>query len=222
MDANFNKDTDKSKERKIKLFKEVCTKIDDFVKNEGHKLSIFELPEVQNTSGVMKYTQTFFKALFKIAKEKKNYGKRVCLVLEEAHTIIPERNFSGVSEKISQPLINSIAQIALQGRKYNIGLLVIAQRTANVSKTILTQCNSIISFQEFDKTSTDFLANYFGSDMMASTLTKLKFRQAVAAGKAFKSSVPMIFDVPKISEEQVEGRGDTPSPEVATEVAVLG
>ena len=58
--------------------------------------------------------------------------------------MVPEWNFSGVSDKISQPLLNSIAQIALQGRKYNVGLLVIAQRTANVSKTILTQCNTII------------------------------------------------------------------------------
>lgn len=200
IENNYNKDTDSSKERKIKVFRQVHEKVEAFIKSDTSRLSVFELPEVQNTAGVMKYTQTFFKALFKIAKEKQSYGKRVCLVLEEAHTIIPESNFAGISDKVSQPLINSIAQIALQGRKYNIGLLVIAQRTANVSKTILTQCNSIVSFQEFDKTSTDFLANYFGSDI-ACTLTKLKFKQAVAAGKAFRSSVPMIFDVPEIKED---------------------
>ena len=200
MDGNYNKDTIKSKERKLKVFGDVINAVDSFIRSDDSKISIFELPEVQNTSGVMKYTQTFFKALFKIAKENGNYGKSVCLVLEEAHTIIPEWNFAGISEKVSQPLINSIAQIALQGRKYNIGLLVIAQRTANVSKTILTQCNSIISFQEFDKTSSEFLANYFGNDI-ATSLTKLRFRQAVAAGKAFRSSVPMIFNVPNIYEK---------------------
>ena len=77
--------------------------------------------------------------------------------------------------------------------------MVIAQRTANVSKTILTQCNTIVSFQEFDKTSSEFLSNYFGSNM-ANTLPNLKFRQAIAAGKAFKSSVPIIFEVPEIIE----------------------
>lgn len=197
---NYNKDNDKSLSRKKKVFDVVKKSVDSFISCDGSNLSIFELPEVQNTSGVMKYTQTFFKALFKISKEKKDCGKRICLVLEEAHTIIPEWNFAGISEKVSQPLINSIAQIALQGRKYNIGLLVIAQRTANVSKTILTQCNSIISFQEFDKTSSDFLSNYFGNDI-AESLTKLKFRQAVASGKAFKSSIPMIFNIPNIKEE---------------------
>lgn len=68
-----------------------------------------------------------------------------------------------------------------------------------MSKTILTQCNSIIAFQEYDKTSIDFLANYFGQEI-SGALNELKFRQAVAAGKAFKSNVPMIFEVPEITE----------------------
>ena len=195
---NFNKDNDKSRAKKIEVANTIKAEVKKFLEGPD-QLAIFELPHVDNTSGVLTYTKAFFKTLFQIAKQDGNYGKRVCLVLEEAHTIVPEWNFSGVSDKVSQPLLNSIAQIALQGRKYNVGLLVIAQRTANVSKTILTQCNTIISFQEFDKTSSDFLANYFGQDIVNS-LTKLQFRQAIAAGKAFRSSVPMIFEVPEIKE----------------------
>ncbi|MCD6160898.1 MAG: ATP-binding protein [candidate division Zixibacteria bacterium] len=197
--SNFNKDNDKSRKKKKEISLKMNEELKKFLEADD-QLSIFELPHVENTSGVLTYTKTFFRILFHIAKTKNNFGKRVCLVLEEAHTIVPEWSFSGVSDKISQPLLNSIAQIALQGRKYNVGLLVIAQRTANVSKTILTQCNTIISFQEFDKTSSDFLANYFGQNIVGS-LPKLKFRQAIAAGKAFRSSVPMIFEVPEIKEE---------------------
>lgn len=196
---NYNKDNDASRQLKKEVSDEMHAKLKEFLEGDG-QLSIFELPHVENTSGVLTYTKTFFRILFHIAKRERNYGKRICLVLEEAHTIVPEWNFSGVSEKISQPLLNSIAQIALQGRKYNVGLVVIAQRTANVSKTILTQCNTIVSFQEFDKTSSDFLANYFGQDIVGS-LSKLKFRQAIAAGKGFRSSVPVIFEVPKIKED---------------------
>lgn len=196
--GNYNKDNDQSLIRKQKVSKDILEELTAFLQGED-KLSIFELPHVENTSGVLTYTKTFFRVLFHIAKTQGNFGKRICLVLEEAHTIVPEWNFSSVSDKVSQPLLNSIAQIALQGRKFNVGLLVIAQRTANVSKTILTQCNTIVSFQEFDKTSSDFLANYFGQDIVAS-LPKLKFRQAIAAGKAFRSSVPMIFEVPEIHE----------------------
>ena len=78
-----------------------------------------------------------------------------------------------MGDKTSQGLVNSVAQIALQGRKYDIGFIVIAQRTANVSKTVLTQCNSFIAFQQFDKTSGDFFGNILGKDMVAA-LPRLK------------------------------------------------
>ncbi len=163
--------------------------------------SIFELPDISNSSNVLDYTKWFFLTLFKTAKTKDSFGKRVCVVLEEAHTIIPELNAMGVSDFASKASVNTISQIALQGRKYNIGFFVIAQRTANVSKTVLTQCNSIISFQELDKTSSDFLSNYMGQEFVK-ILPNLKFRQAIAVGKAFKSNVPMIFEVPEINEEE--------------------
>jgi len=177
------------------------TALKGFLLDDLRKISIIELPDVSNTQNILEYTKRLFKELFKIAKEEKGKLKRICIVLEEAHTVVPEWNFSGESSKASQNVLNSIAQIALQGRKYNIGLLVIAQRTANVSKTILTQCNTVISFQEYDKTSMDFLSNYFG-DEMSSILPTLKFRRAIAAGKAFKSNIPMIFEVPFIEERK--------------------
>lgn len=105
----------------------------------------------------------------------------------------------GVSDNVSRATVNSIAQIALQGRKYNIGFIVIAQRTANVSKTVLTQCNSIVVFQELDKTTSDFLSNYMGKSFV-DILPTLKSRTAIAMGKAFRSNSPMIFKVPDIIE----------------------
>lgn len=175
----------------------------DAIKNflEGNEdKSIFELPDISNNSDILEYTKWFFYVLFQTAKTKNSFGKRICVVLEEAHTIIPELNSMGVSDYASKATVNSISQIALQGRKYNIGFIVIAQRTANVSKTVLTQCNSIISFQELDKTSSDFLLNYMGQEYV-SVLPSLKFRMAIAVGKAFRSTVPMIFEVPEIEEE---------------------
>ena len=160
--------------------------------------AIFELPDISNNSEIIEYTKWFFWVLFKTAKIEKSFGKRVCVVLEEAHTIVPELNSMGVSDFASKATVNSIAQIALQGRKYSIGFFVIAQRTANVSKTVLTQCNSIIVFQEFDKTSSDFLSNYLGTEYIKA-LPTLRFRQAIAVGKAFKSNVPMIFEVPELA-----------------------
>ena len=173
-----------------------------FLESDKNK-SIFELPDISNNSDVLEYTRWFFWVLFKTAKTANNFGKRVCVVLEEAHTIIPEVGSMGVQDSASKATINSIAQIALQGRKYNIGFIVIAQRTANVSKTVLTQCNSIVTFQELDRTSSEFLSNYMGKDFL-NALPTLKPRTAIAIGKAFRSTVPMIFEVPYIVEEQYE------------------
>ena len=146
----------------------------------------------------------FFKAIFDLAKENSFESQRVCIVLEEAHTLIPEWNAIGsVDEKFSRRVTNTIAQIALQGRKFNVGMMIIAQRTANVSKTILTQCNTIISFKQYDETSKDFLSNHFGAKF-ASNLPILKNRQAIISGKALVSDVPIIFGVPNIPEDIIE------------------
>jgi hypothetical protein len=172
------------------------TEIQSFLNDTSCNVKVFELPDVSNTTGILDYTKYFFRVLFEIAKEKQiaKTPIKVCVVLEEAHTIIPEWNFSGSGDKSSQGLVNSIGQITLQGRKYGVGFLVIAQRTANVSKTVLTQCNTVVCFQAFDETSFSFLGNYVGKDMVQ-TLPNLKQYHAVVAGKAIKSNTPMIVDL---------------------------
>ena len=170
--------------------------IETFLNDTTSNIKVFELPDVSNTTGIFDYTRYFFKVLFQIAKARQmaNNSARICVVLEEAHTIVPEWNFAGSSDKTSQGLVNSIGQITLQGRKYGIGFLVIAQRTANVSKTVLTQCNTVVCFQAFDETSYTFLGNYVGKEMVQ-TLPNLKQYHAVVAGKAVKSNMPMIIDL---------------------------
>lgn len=189
------------------LKKDFYEAVKEFMQSDK-MLALFELPDVSNTTGILEYTKWFFRGLFQTARQDANFGKQVCVVLEEAHTVIPEWNFIGVEDKKAQSLVNSISQIALQGRKYNIGFIVVAQRTANVSKTVLTQCNTIVAFQQFDKTSSDFLLNYMGPEMVAA-LPALRFRQAIAVGKAFRSGVPVIFEVPEIVETEAEvGEGE--------------
>lgn len=172
--------------------------LDAFLKSDD-KVRVFELPAVSQIEGVLEYTQWFFATLFDIARKEQCHGRQVCIVLEEAHTVIPEWNFIGISDKGAQALVNNISQIALQGRKYGIGFIVIAQRTATVSKTVLTQCNTIIAFQCFDGTSIDFLGHYLPRSV-AEALPNLRFRRAVAFGKAIRGSVPLMFDVPDLQD----------------------
>lgn len=180
------------------------TAFEGFLKG-ADSVVLFALPDVTNSSVLLDYTKWFFKVLFRIAKESRCFDTKVCVVLEEAHTVIPEWNFLGIEEKRATALVNSIGQIALQGRKYGVGFVVVAQRTANVSKTVLTQCNTIIAFQQFDRTSADFLSNYMGE--MTKALPRLKPRTAIAVGKAFRGGMPIIFEVPNIVEPDNKGDG---------------
>ncbi|HAU1059717.1 TPA: DUF87 domain-containing protein [Legionella pneumophila] len=172
--------------------------VEAYLESQGNKMGIFELPALSNTTDVLKETQGSFELIFNYAKRKydENNPIKVVLVLEEAHTITPETSFLGDMGDYSanKAVVNKMTQVALQGRKYGVGLLVIAQRTANVSKTVLTQCNTVICFQAFDETSFSFLGNYVGKDMVQA-LPNLKQYHAVVAGKAIKSNMPMIIDL---------------------------
>lgn len=181
----------------LKYKKEIQDKLNEYIKKfaeSDNNLTIFELPDLSNTTFILEFTQMFLDGVFVYTKQNKT--KNFCIVLEEAHTIIPETTFLGDLGDYSsnKGLVSKMGQIALQGRKYGVGFLVIAQRTANVSKTVLTQCNTVVCFQAFDETSFTFLGNYVGKEMVQ-VLPYLKQYQAVVAGKAIKSNVPLIIDL---------------------------
>ena len=194
-EANKGKKADKEALLKLKsqILNQIEKYVEDYIRSDDN-LSLFELPELSNTTFILEFTQLFLEGVFNYAK--KNTGQKICIVLEEAHTIIPETNFLGDLGDYgsSKALVSKMSQIALQGRKYGVGLIVIAQRTANVSKTVLTQCNTIISFQAFDETSFNFLGNYFGKDFIQ-TLPNLQQYHAIVTGKAVKANIPMIIDL---------------------------
>ncbi|MCW6037444.1 DUF87 domain-containing protein [Spirulina subsalsa FACHB-351] len=114
---------------------------------------------------------------------------RVCLVYEEAHSLVPEWN-SVVAEGDKAATARS-ARAILQGRKYGLGCLLITQRTANVTKTILNQCNTIFAMRTFDDTGKEFLSNYIGRDY-AGMLPSLEARHAVVFGKSSSCENPVL------------------------------
>ena len=115
---------------------------------------------------------------------------RFLLVFEEAHSLIPEWN--STANPGDQSASNGTAKVILQGRKYGLGSFVVTQRTANISKSILNQCNTIFALRVFDDTGKQFLENYIGSDY-ANVLPTLEERHCIAVGKAMKLKQPIIL-----------------------------
>lgn len=114
---------------------------------------------------------------------------RCCLVFEEAHSLIPEWN--AVASEGDRTATNGTAKAILQGRKYGMGCLVVTQRTANVTKSILNQCNTVFALRVFDATGMEFLKNYIGEDY-AGVLSTLEDRHAVVFGRASSCRSPIL------------------------------
>ena len=115
---------------------------------------------------------------------------RVCLVYEEAHSLVPEWN--SVAADGDKTATAATSRAILQGRKYGLGCLLITQRTANVTKSILNQCNTIFAMRIFDDTGKDFLSNYIGGGY-ATVLPSLEARHAVVFGKASSCDNPVLI-----------------------------
>ena len=140
-----------------------------------------------------------------------NPQPRLLIVMEEAHLLAPEWNFNPQQNLQSQ--VNRTAQVVLQARKYGLGFLIVSQRTANVTKSILNQCNTIVSFQAFDETGFDFLKNYMGP-FHVRALPNLKPRHGILVGKASKSRRPiMVRFATQARELQTQPAPPMPIPE---------
>lgn len=68
----------------------------------------------------------------------------VCVFCDEAHLYLPTREEADAVQKAA---LGSFERIAKEGRKYGFSLVVVSQRPADVSRTILSQCNNFLALR---------------------------------------------------------------------------
>ena len=93
------------------------------------------------------YTSDFQATIYSLIAEE-IFGKKVTdelrfpvlFILEEAHNFAPAQPRSD-AEKRS---ITTTKQIAQEGRKFGVGLVIISQRPSRLDETTLSQCNSFV------------------------------------------------------------------------------
>ncbi|WP_243396046.1 ATP-binding protein [Leptospira levettii] len=194
----------KEKARFNQFFKEcvsiVNKEVNHFLKSKVN-LSIFELNDISNTRATLRITELYLSAIFQWAKKNRSKNKQILIVLEEAHTIAPEFNLYRNDRSDTDAVVGRISQIALQGRKYNVGLVVVSQRTALVSKTILSQCNTFITFKIIDKTSLEFLSQVYGQNQI-NLIPNLRPLHALVYGKGVKSDKPILISIPYVENKK--------------------
>jgi hypothetical protein len=168
----------------------ITTQIDEFLTSEEQLLAVFELAEIANTKATLRLTELYLSAIMNWARQHRK-ARQVLIVLEEAHTIIPEV-FGAGFDYDTQWVVGRIGQIALQGRKYGVGLMVVTQRTALVSKTILSQCNTFLTHSLIDQTSLNFLQSVY-SEQHVRSIPNLGFLEFLAFGKAIRAERPILL-----------------------------
>lgn len=186
--------------------------IDNFVKEESTKRILILNPDWHSVAKastqfkiqekvdltVSEKTRIISERLFIAArKEGETTDAKYLIVFEEAHSLVPEWN--SVSNEGDKQATNGTAKVILQGRKYGLGSFVVTQRTANISKSILNQCNTIFALRVFDDTGKQFLENYIGQDY-SNLLPNLEERQAIAIGRAMKLKQPVIIELNDMKE----------------------
>lgn len=172
--------------------------VSNFLCMPGSKVALFELAEVTNTSATLLATEIYLSEVMLWARANRK-SRRILIVLEEAHTIIPETSGSGMNFA-TQAVVSKIGQIALQGRKYGVGLFIVSQRTALVSKTVLSQCNTFLTHNLVDQTSLSFLMNIYDAGYVKA-IPNLKFLEFIAFGKGVISERPLL-----LQREHVEAK----------------
>lgn len=74
----------------------------------------------------------------------RNKRKPMAFVCDEAHMYLPKKDGKN---PVEQRAIENFEKIAKEGRKYGVALLIVSQRPSDVSPTILSQCNNVVSLR---------------------------------------------------------------------------
>lgn len=152
--------------------------------SHGRAEDFRELSTVEKTSLIAEIL------LSSVARLGESDDARLCLVIEEGHSLVPEPA-EGIANEERRAVASS-ARSVLQGRKYGLGCLLITQRTANVTKTILNQCHTVFALRSFDATGMAFLANYFG-ESYSRLISSLPQYHAVSFGEGVNCLAPIII-----------------------------
>lgn len=145
------------------------------------------LPVVTGTLARLLYNVQFW-----MESDKRTPFTMIC---DEAHLYLPIKDEADAVQK--QALYN-FERIAKEGRKYGVSILAVSQRPADVSKTILSQCNNFIVLRLTNEKDKGVIKNLL-PDSLKSTiefLPLLDIGEALVVGDAILLPSKLLLDKP--------------------------
>jgi uncharacterized protein len=114
---------------------------------------------------------------------------RCLIVFEEAQSFVPEGFV--VDDWNLKATAQDTSRIIMESRKFGLGFMLISQRTAMVTKSALSQCNTVVAFQAVDQTGLEYLEQLCGRTL-AKGIPTLPVQTAVTMGRGMTSRRPII------------------------------
>lgn len=114
---------------------------------------------------------------------------RLVVVVDEAHNFVPESFV--INDWDLKAKSQDTSMVLMESRKFGLGFVIVSQRTAMVTKSALSQCNTVFAFQAVDQTGLDYLEGLCGRTL-AQSLPTLPHRTAIAMGQALTSNAPVV------------------------------
>lgn len=126
----------------------------------------------------------------------------VMLLLEEAHNFVPGK----ANTPAEQRAINTTKQIAQEGRKFGVGLILVSQRPSRLDETTLSQCNSYIIMRMVNPADQNFVRKVVESlsEDEARMLPGLDVGEAILSGQLINFPILVKIKQPKSSGEHEE------------------
>jgi len=130
---------------------------------------------------------------------KKELKYPVLFLLEEAHNFVPAQANDSLAKKRS---ISITKQIAQEGRKFGVGLMLISQRPSRLDETTLAMCNSYIIMRMLNPADQSFIRKVIESlgEEETKMLPDLGDGEAILSGQF--TSFPILV---KIKEPESKG-----------------
>lgn len=120
----------------------------------------------------------------------------IALFCDEAHLYLP----AIANDNMDERGLKSFERIAKEGRKYGVALVVISQRPADVSKTILSQCGNFIAMRLSNPEDQNVIRRLFPDNLgdFAEMLPILDVGEALVVGDASLLPSRVALDKPRI------------------------
>lgn len=132
------------------------------------------------------------------------------LVLEEAHTFVHRDLTSDGAPPAGRACCRTFERIAREGRKFGLGLVLASQRPAEMSETILSQCNTFLLHRIVNDRDQDLVRRLVPDALGAllRELPSLPSRRAILLG--WGAPTPVMVEVRELPEAH---RPQSPDPD---------